>query len=230
MFSKSKSIKSWSQSVSHAGIMNQIALALTVAVIVLIFMVMSKKETVIVVPPTFNEEITFVGNQASEAYKTGWGLFTANLAGNISERNQAFVVDTLRKMFRAKDADNFEHQLQAQVDALKVRGVRESFTSLDLIYNSDVDLVWVYGDKKTVSTRTGASTTQKWTYEIRITASNGMPKIDHFSQYSGAPETRSRVKAIKEANADKVEKQEGEQLKPDDLDVPLPDDSIKDNK
>ncbi|MEF1219583.1 TraE/TraK family type IV conjugative transfer system protein, partial [Photobacterium damselae] len=78
MFSKSKSIKSWSQSVSHVGTLNQISLALVVAVIILIFMVMSKKETVIVVPPTFNEEITFVGNRASEAYKTGWGLFTAN--------------------------------------------------------------------------------------------------------------------------------------------------------
>ena len=57
-----------------------------------------------------------------------------------------------------------------------------------------------------------------------------MPKIDHFSQYSGAPETRARVKEIKEANIDKAQKQEGKPLMPDDLDVPVADDRIKDTK
>ncbi|NVP00853.1 hypothetical protein HWA77_11585 [Photobacterium damselae subsp. damselae] len=88
--------------------------------------------------------------------------------------------------------------------------------------------MWVYGDKKTVSTRTGASTTQKWTYEVRISASNGMPKIDHFSQYAGAPETRSRVRTIKEANADKIV--EGQHLDSDDLNIPVADDRIKQGK
>ncbi len=181
-------------------------LALAIAVLGLTYAVLSKEETVVVVPPTFTEEITFVGNQASEAYKTGWGLFAANLAGNISERNSQFVADTLRKMFKAKDAGDFERQLMAQVEALKVRGVRENFTPLDLIYNSEVDTVWVYGDKKTVSVRSGASTTQKWTYEVRIVASTGMPKIIHFTQYEGAPNTRKRVTQMREVKAEEKKK------------------------
>lgn len=202
MLKKSKALLSWSHSVTLANIMAQSNLALAIAVVCLTYGMLSKDETVVVVPPTFTEEITFVGNQASEAYKTGWGLFVANLAGNISERNSTFVADTLRKMFKAKDADNFERQLTAQVQALKVRGVRENFTPLDLIYNSEVDTVWVYGDKKTVSVRSGASTTQKWTYEVRIIASSGMPKITHFTQYEGAPNTRKRVSKIRQAKAE----------------------------
>ncbi len=204
MFNNSKALRSWSHSVALARVLAQSNLALTIAVIVLTWAVLSKDETVIVVPPTFTEEITFVGNQASEAYKTGWGLFAANLAGNISERNSRFVVDTLRKMFKAKDADEYERQLLSQIEALRVRGVRETFTPLDLIYNSEVDTVWVYGDKKTVSTRSGASTTQKYTYEVRIIASSGFPKIVHFTQYPGAPNTRKRVVKMRE----QIEQQE----------------------
>ncbi|MDF4421730.1 TraE/TraK family type IV conjugative transfer system protein [Vibrio parahaemolyticus] len=210
MFNNSKALRSWSHSVALARTMAQSNLALAIAVIGLTYAVLSKEETVVVVPPTFTEEITFVGNQASEAYKTGWGLFAANLAGNISERNARFVVDTLRKMFKAKDADDYERQLMAQVEALKVRGVRENFTPLDLIYNSEVDTVWVYGDKKTVSTRSGASTTQKWTYEVRIAASSGMPKIIHFTQYEGAPNTRNRVIEMREAQAEEKKQEQAQ--------------------
>ena len=202
MFNNSKALRSWSHSVALARFLAQSNLALAIAVVALAYSVLSKDETVVVLPPTFTEEITIVGNQASEAYKTGWGLFAANMAGNISERNSSFVVDTLRKMFRAKDADDYERQLLSQVEALKVRGVRENFTPLDLIYNSEVDTVWVYGDKRTVCTRSGASTTQKWTYEIRIIAVAGHPKITHFSQYAGAPNTRKRVVKMREIKAE----------------------------
>ena len=75
MFNNSKALRSWSHSVALARTMAQSNLALAIAVIGLIYAVLSKEETVVVVPPTFTEEITFVGNQASEAYKTGWGLF-----------------------------------------------------------------------------------------------------------------------------------------------------------
>ena len=201
MFQNAKAVRSWSHSISLARVLGQSNLVLAIAVVVLVYVALTKEETVVIVPPTFTEEITFVGNQASEAYKTGWGLFAANMAGNISDRNSAFVVDTLRKMFSVQDADDYERQLLSQVEALKVRGVRENFTPLDLIYNSEVDTVWVYGDKKTVSTRSGASTIQKWTYQIRIIASSGMPKITHFSQYPGAPNTRKQVEKIQKQKA-----------------------------
>lgn len=181
-------------------------LALVIAVLVLSFAVLRKDETVVVVPPTFTEQITMVGNKASEAYKTGWALFAANMVGNISQRNMGFVVDTIGKMFKAQERDDFEALLKAQVQALQARSVRENFTALDLIYNSQVDTAWVYGDKKTISVRSGASTTQKWTYEIRIEARNGQPKIIHFDQYAGAPDTHNRVQSLKKKQAE-VKKQ-----------------------
>ncbi|HBC3404925.1 TPA: hypothetical protein KDY05_002201 [Vibrio parahaemolyticus] len=210
MFKNSNALRSWSSSVALSRFLVQSNLALAIAVVALAYAALSKDETVIVVPPTFTEEITMAGNNASESYKTGWGLFAANMAGNISDRNASFVVDTLRKMFLARDADDYERQLLSQVEALKVRGVRENFTPLDLIYNSQVDTVWVYGDKKTTSTRSGATTTQKWTYEIKIAARNGQPKITHFSQYAGAPNTRKRVVELKQQQVEEKKAAEEE--------------------
>lgn len=210
MFGNSKALRSWSHAIALGRYLAQGNLVLAIAVLFLSYSVLTKNETVVVVPPTFTEEITMVGNKASESFKTGWALFTANMAGNISGKNSKFVVDTLRKMFYAKDAEDYEKQLLAQVEALKVRGVRENFTPLDLIYNSEVDTTWIYGDKKTVSTRSGAATTQKWTYEIRIAASTGHPKIVHFTQYAGAPNTRKRVDGLRAVQAEQKKQTEAE--------------------
>ena len=43
----------------------------------------------IVTPPNMNEEITVVGNKASESYKTQWALFFSTLLGNIPDKTES---------------------------------------------------------------------------------------------------------------------------------------------
>ena len=197
MFGNSKGELSWSASINHSKILTQVVLGLTAVIIVLTIMVFRKETIVVVTPPNFTEAFTIVGDQVSEPYKSGFALFAANMAGNISSKNADFVVSTLKSMFPIQYADEYETQLRSQVIALQARGVTEQFLSLDLIYNKMVDTVWVYGEKRTTSKKSGAQTTQKWTYEIRITASNGYPKILHFAQYAGAPNTKGRMSELR---------------------------------
>ena len=51
----------------------------------------------IVTPPNMNEEITVVGNKASESYKTQWALFLVPL-GNINPTNISFVTAHMSSM------------------------------------------------------------------------------------------------------------------------------------
>lgn len=194
---KSHGDKSWSASINHSRTMTQIALGLTAVIIVQTIMLFRQETVVVVTPPNFTEAFTIVGDQVSEPYKSGFALFAANLAGNVSSKNADFVVKTLKTMFPVQYADEYENQLRAQIAALKARGVTEQFLSLDLIYNKAADTVWVYGDKRTISKKSGSQTTMKWTYEIRIAASNGYPKILHFVQYAGAPNTKGRMNDLR---------------------------------
>lgn len=198
MFDNEKSITSWSHSIAHSKKITQANVGLVAVVLILALLVFNQEAVVVVVPPTFTEEFTIIGDQVSESYKTSFAMYAANLAGNINPNNSDFIVKNLSLMFPLRYARDYEKQLRAQVEALKIRGVEEQFISLDLIYNNTVDTVWVYGEKRTTSIKSGAETVQKWTFEIRITASNGYPKIMHFEQYPGAPNTRGRMKQLRE--------------------------------
>ena len=142
----------------------------------------------IVTPPNMNEEITVVGNKASESYKTQWALFFSTLLGNINPTNisfvTAYVLDALSPELQAKTSES----LQEQINIMQARGVEQTFKPNDIYYDPKNDMVYVWGTKTTrlvnVPDKTESS---KWTYEWVLGMKNGRPRIAYVNQYSGTP-------------------------------------------
>ncbi|EAW1140976.1 pilus assembly protein [Salmonella enterica] len=142
----------------------------------------------IVTPPNMNEEITVVGNKASESYKTQWALFFSTLLGNINPTNisfvTAYVLDALSPELQAKTNES----LQEQINIMQARGVEQTFKPNDIYFDPKNDMVYVWGTKTTrlvnVPDKTESS---KWTYEWVLGMKNGRPRIAYVNQYSGTP-------------------------------------------
>ncbi|MGV7963677.1 TraE/TraK family type IV conjugative transfer system protein [Photorhabdus tasmaniensis] len=142
----------------------------------------------IVTPPNMTEEVTIVGNKASESYKTQWALFFSTLIGNINPTNIKFVttyvLDALSPDLQAKTGE----ALQQQINIMQARGVEQSFKPNDIYYDPKNDMVYVWGTKSTrlinVPDKTESS---KWTYEWVMGMKNGRPRIAYVNQYAGTP-------------------------------------------
>ncbi|WP_275211849.1 TraE/TraK family type IV conjugative transfer system protein [Citrobacter freundii] len=142
----------------------------------------------IVTPPNMNEEITVVGNKASESYKTQWALFFSTLLGNINPTNisfvTAYVLDALSPELQAKTSES----LQEQINIMQARGVEQTFKPNDIYFDPKNDMVYVWGTKTTrlvnVPDKTESS---KWTYEWVLGMKNGRPRMAYVNQYSGTP-------------------------------------------
>lgn len=162
---------------------------LSVAVLILVMMVSSKKTEIIVMPPDYYEPIIVNGKYANQAYSAGHAMTVANLMGNVNERNVDFVTDVVLRMLSPHLRSQLYQSFQTEVQILKNRRARQSFYIEDVMFEPRNNIVWVWGNKRT-SLIGQQEVTERFTYEFRIEPQNGMPKITHFDSYTGIPKAR----------------------------------------
>ncbi|MBL5885660.1 pilus assembly protein [Lelliottia amnigena] len=142
----------------------------------------------IVTPPNMTEEVTLVGNKASESYKTQWAMFYSTMLGNINPKNIQFVMnyilDSLSPELQAKTGE----ALESQISIMQARGVDQTFRANDIYFDPKNDMVYVWGTKTTTLLNVpDKSESSKWTFEWVIGMKNGRPRIAHVNQYAGTP-------------------------------------------
>ena len=103
--------RSWQAAIDHGRKMT-IMLGFSVAIIgVLALKIMTTKPIVIITPPNLSEDITMIGNAASASYKKQWGIFIADMLGNVNVRNVDLVLETLKPMLSIRDYDALNEQV-----------------------------------------------------------------------------------------------------------------------
>jgi conjugal transfer pilus assembly protein TraE len=164
--------------------------ALSIACAVLTIMVASKDTEIVVMPPSYDSELRVHGNQANEQYMLRHAMGIASLVGNVNERNIDFVVSTVEKMLSPFLQSNLEEGLRNEAQILKIRKASQTFVIEDMMYEPKNNLVWVWGTK-TLKVHTGTEKKERFTYEFRIEANNGVPRITHYDAYAGIPKQKN---------------------------------------
>jgi conjugal transfer pilus assembly protein TraE len=185
MLIKSKAIESYDNLNKATHNTSRANLALAVGIVIVIVMLAMKSETVVVVPSNFNEPITMeAGKIANKEYKIQWAISIATLLGNVNKKNYQFVIERITNLIPPElNPAKAEASILAVLEENELRGVRQEFTLTDAAYSTAVDYVWIFGEKKTTSIRSGATDSTPWTFEVRIGARNGNPKILDIQQY-----------------------------------------------
>lgn len=185
--------RSWKAAIDHSKRLTYINGGLMVAIAVLSFHIAITKPVAISTPPNYSEPIQMIGNQANAAYKKQWGIFVANMLGNVTIRNADIVLDTMKPMLSLSDYDALDEQVQGLVKALDIRDQYQEYTVLDVFYDNKFDRVIIYGERRLVDRKkrdTGDTTSRpvRWTYELSVQSANGSPKLTSINQYEGAPQ------------------------------------------
>lgn len=163
--------------------------ALSVCVLILLFMVSGKKTEIIAMPPNYFEPVIVSGNYANTSYAASHAIAAANMMGNVNERNIDYVTDTVLKMLSPHLRTQLYQSFQTEVQILKSRRARQSFYIEDVMVEPSNNIIFVWGTKRTASVNSG-EITERFTYEFQIKPNQGMPKITHFDSYVGIPRPR----------------------------------------
>lgn len=190
--------ESWSNAIASRNIAQVVNILMGVCLVLLCFKLLLHKPTTVVVPPKFTQEFTIQGDQVSEEYKASWAIYLANTIGNTNQRNIEFNKGVVVSMLSPNLQDALADKLNRAAEILKTRKVKQTFVVEDTRYDSRNDIVYVWG-KKIITTMRQSPIVTNWTFEIQVSASQGMPRITYLKQYTGTPKVNElKGKVVKE--------------------------------
>lgn len=163
-------------------------LAMAVAIVMLIFMVAQKRERIIVVPPMLEERIELAYQSANEPYYKAFGLYVASFLGNINPGNAGFVREGLSLSFSPSLYAEMRAKITEDAEKMRVSGRTLRFYADRVLYEPDTGKTFVAGKQEIVSAA-GNVHDQDVCYEMVVAIRDGLPKIEKFSYYQGAPKT-----------------------------------------
>ena len=165
--------------------------SLSIAVLILVFMVSSKSTEIIVMPPDYFEPVIIDDGYANQSYAAGHAVGIALLMGNISPKNVDFVTTSLSKKLSPALQVSLTSALETEAKLIKRRRARQIFEVEDVMFRNADGIVWVWGTKET--TIAANTIREPFTYEMRIVPNHGSPKITHFDAYAGRPKLRDKT-------------------------------------
>lgn len=169
--------------------------ALAAGVLILAYMAFNKEEIVVIKPETLGSEAWITRSESSESYKESWGLFFAQLTGNITPANVDFLKDRLKPLLSPKIYSEVIDTMEGQSKSIQDDRITIRFEPRFVEYEKTSDKVFVYG-YSFVKGATGKEERTERTYEYKIHIANYAPMIIDLDTYAGKPKTEKVIEQL----------------------------------
>jgi conjugal transfer pilus assembly protein TraE len=150
-----------------------------------------RKETMVIMQPvTLTQEAWLTQHQAAQSYKEAWGLFLAQLTGNVTPGTARFVQARLKPLLAPAIYHEVMNALHTQVQQILNDRVTLRFEPRAVEYEAATDKIFVTG----YAFEKGASSEEhrrERSYEYRIQIAHYAPLIQFMDTYEGKPRTQA---------------------------------------
>jgi len=155
------------------------------------------ERAVVLVPPNLTKEVEITRNTASSELKESWGLYLAELLGNVTPATSEFIANALAPLLSTEIYRSVMDALSEQISAIKMDHVGTSFKPRQVSYEKETDKVFVTGELSTQGPNSKAETRNR-TYEFVLSTRNYRPRLDYIDVYPDEPRTVERLKVLKQ--------------------------------
>jgi conjugal transfer pilus assembly protein TraE len=155
------------------------------------------ERAVVLVPPNLTKEVEITRNTASSELKESWGLYLAELLGNVTPATSEFIANALAPLLSTDIYRSVMDALSEQIGAIKMDHVATSFKPRQVSYERETDKVFVTGELTTQGPNSKAETRNR-TYEFVLSTRNYRPRLDYIDVYPDEPRTVERLKVLKQ--------------------------------
>jgi conjugal transfer pilus assembly protein TraE len=141
---------------------------------------------IILVPPTLDQAVTLTREQGSGALKESWGLYVAELLGNITPANALFIERSLGPLLASGVYREVMASVHQDLAALRADRVSIRFRALEVLHDPEQDRVFVRGETITQGPASPPQSEQR-TYQIDLRFHHYRPVIEGLEVYPGGP-------------------------------------------
>ena len=163
-------------------------IVLAVSNLVLVGLVGQVERTVVLVPPVLEGEVTIAREYASQEVEESWGLYVAELLGNVSPETVDALTRVLDPLLSGGLRRTVMKAITEQTEEIKRENVAMRFAPRQVSYDQATHTVFVTGQHKTESPAAKPVTNER-TYELRVEFRNYRPLLTHLEVYRGPPQT-----------------------------------------
>lgn len=172
--------------------------------------VMTKDAVVVLQPVTLSEEAWVTKAQASQSYLESWGLFLAQLVGNVTPATVDFLKDRLGPLLAPAIYADVIEAVEVQANQIRNDRVSMRFEPRAIEYELSTNKVFVYGNSF-VKGVNGTEERNERTYEFEISISQYQPTVHYMTTYAGRPRTERIVQQHERREEMRIEREERQQ-------------------
>lgn len=182
--------------------------ALAIGLALAVGKLVSDHEVTRLVPPYLETEATVGWNTADKAYLEGIGLYVADLIGNITPKNAAFVADRASEILTPRIYKSARAQILALADdpVFSTSGGSVRFQAMKVESEADAQKVFVIG--QFISDQIGSHQVKPVVIEMKIIVRDGRPWVDSLDQYSGMQPHTAKWLAENQSRAQQIQQQQ----------------------
>ena len=173
---------------------------LLISNVLVAFAALRTERSIVLVPPHLNSEVQVMRNQASTNFKEAWGLFVAELLGNVTPGNLEFIRKIMSPMLASEIYQAVMEDLAKQIEEIKKDQISLSFQPAEVMYEPETDKVFVTGRLRAQGPGSKPVDVIR-TYEFVIDINNYRPQIRHIDAYVGRPRILENQKNYEKASA-----------------------------
>lgn len=178
----------WDSLVAKEGVFTKLTVVQAGALLALSLVLLFKGHTTVIMPPRITDKVVIDATSADSNYKKSWGMFMAELMGNLTPES----VDTVKKWLSTSLTPELyarlRESIEEQAQKIKEEGFTVSFSPTQVIFEADTDRVFVNGTSVTTS-RDLTSKRVDRTYEFVVSIRGYSPVVTDFDVYRGEPHT-----------------------------------------
>lgn len=171
------------QKFSMGLLVANIALAMTTTITA--YIAMGNRERVVLVPPHLDTKVELTMNSATAEYQKSYGLYLANLLGNVTPDNLEFTSRVLSRHLSPEVYTQVRRQLKLAGNDPNFRnsGAASWFRASRLDYEASTQRVFVLGSLNTVAAGKMQPAQTKVVYEMKVEIQDGLPIVTAFDSY-----------------------------------------------
>jgi conjugal transfer pilus assembly protein TraE len=196
-----KFLHSWRGAIAENRAHRIVALGLTAALLAAVFGLLRQEPVVVLVPPKLHDEIWVASNDAHAEYAKTWGLFLAELLGNVTPGNVDFIADAISPLLAPGIHKQVMETLHRQAEAIRRDRVNLRFTPRTALYERSSRKVFVEGYGFASGAGSKDEKREARTYEFVIAVERYAPLITHMDVYG----ERARTEKVLDREASKSE-------------------------
>jgi conjugal transfer pilus assembly protein TraE len=158
---------------------------LAVSILVLAFAISNKSTTVVMIPPHLQAQGELGPDHASEEIQVAWGLYIANMLGNVTPKTVGFLNSALAPSLSGRMYQPVLSSLEEQAESIRVEQLTVRFTPNGASFDRPRNRVVITGEHITQGVRDSAIREER-TYEMAFIVKGYRVLLDDIKVYRGA--------------------------------------------